>query len=189
MSPSQNPSSSPPEKQCLREPSPPKRRARRPRSRRCLLKGCERIFRTRHPLARCCCSACREAARQWKKWKAQQRYRKSPSGREKRQAQCRRNRERHKAAGFLQKKSTCSSVARVIPIGFFFVRPARLLSGIRAHHAVAPAEVLFPGLPPRSGAGSEAREALAQNISPEKIPEKRAPLLRRRKPADIVSTY
>lgn len=118
MGPTQNPSSSPPEKQCLRKPSPPKRRARRPRSRRCLLKGCESIFRPRNPLARYSCSACREAARQWRKWKAQQRYRKSPNGRQKRQAQSHRNRDRHKTAGSTR-KTTCSCAARVIPIGFF----------------------------------------------------------------------
>jgi hypothetical protein len=75
------------------------------------------------------------------------------------------------------------------PHRIFFVRPPWLLSGVSAHHAVTPAEVLFSGLPPRSGAGSEARKALAQSISQEKIPEKRAPLLRKRKLADIVSTY
>jgi hypothetical protein len=98
MSPSQDPLS-PPEKQRLSEPPSLTRRARRPRGRRCLLKGCESVFRPQHPLARYCRSACTEAARQWGKWKAQLHYRQSPNGRQKRQAQCRRNRERRKAKG------------------------------------------------------------------------------------------
>ena|GEM_PF-334699 len=84
----------------------------------CLLKGCESVFRPQHPLARYCRAVCRAAARQWRKWKAQQRYRKSPSGREKRQAQCRRNRKRRKANESARKLAS-AGVARVIPIGFF----------------------------------------------------------------------
>jgi hypothetical protein len=90
---------------------------------------------------------------------------------------------------WLRTKTTCSSAREGHPHRFFFVRPPRLLSGVPAHHAVALAEVLFPRLPPRSGAGSEARETLAQRIVQKKIPEKRAPLLQRRKPADIFSAY
>jgi len=117
MSPGQDPLS-PPEKQRLREPPSLTRRARRPRSRMCLLKGCESVFRPQRPLARYCRAACREAARQWRKWKAQQRYRKSPNGRQKRQAQCRRNRERQKAKESARKIDSAGA-ARVIPIGFF----------------------------------------------------------------------
>jgi hypothetical protein len=118
MSPSQDPLS-PQEKQRLSEPPSLTRRARRPRSRRCLLKGCESVFHPQqHPLARYCCAICREAARQWREWKAQLRYRQSPNGREKRQVQCRRNRERRKAKEAARKIASVGA-ARVTPIGFF----------------------------------------------------------------------
>lgn len=121
MSPSQDPLS-PAEKQRLREPLREltclTRRARRPRRRMCLLKGCESVFRPQHPLARYCRAVCRAAARQWRKWKAQQRYRKSSNGREKRRAQCRRNREKRKAKESVRKIESVGA-ARVIPIGFF----------------------------------------------------------------------
>jgi predicted nucleic acid-binding Zn ribbon protein len=52
-----------------------KRLARRPRPRRCLLKGCEQPFRPRRARQRYCSEQCREAARAWSGWKAQQRYR------------------------------------------------------------------------------------------------------------------
>jgi hypothetical protein len=72
------------------------RRARRPRRRVCLLKGCGRVFRPRQPLARYCSEACREQARRWRQWKARRRYRRSPNGQQRRQAQSRRYRERRK---------------------------------------------------------------------------------------------
>ncbi len=74
-----------------------KRRARRPRSRICLLKGCGRTFRPEHPLTRYCSAPCREQARQWREWKARHRYRQADGGRQKRQAQSRRYRLRRKA--------------------------------------------------------------------------------------------
>jgi len=117
MSPGQDPSS-PPKKQLLRKLLSAKCRARRPRSRRCLLKHCEKVFRPRRPLARYCGAACCVAARQWRAWKVQQRYRNSPNGKQKRQAQCRRNRERRKARGHARKIAS-SGPARVIPVGFF----------------------------------------------------------------------
>jgi hypothetical protein len=61
-------------------------RAGRPRNRDCLLKGCEREFRPQQPLARYCREACREQVRQWRAWKARQRYRQSANGKQKRQA-------------------------------------------------------------------------------------------------------
>jgi hypothetical protein len=104
-----------------------KRRARRPRSRVCLLKGCERIFRPQQPMARYCCDACRKEARQWRQWKARRRYRQSPNGKQKRRAQSRRYRERRKVAP--EQKTVTPSTARVISTRFFFVRlrPPRLL--------------------------------------------------------------
>ena len=75
----------------------PRRRA--PRSRVCLLKGCERRFRPSHPLTRYCSEDCREEARRWREWKAGHRYRHSEGGKQKRQAQSRRYRIRRKTAG------------------------------------------------------------------------------------------
>lgn len=73
-------------------------RARHPRSRVCLLKGCERRFRPVHPVARYCSPECRAQAQRWREWKAQHRYRQSEGGKQKRQAQSRRYRIRHKMA-------------------------------------------------------------------------------------------
>ena len=94
MGPSQDPS--PPEKnQVARICVPRKRRARRPRSRPCLLKGCKRRFRPRHPLARYCSGDCQDKARRWREWKARHRYRHTEGGKQKRRAQSQRYRERH----------------------------------------------------------------------------------------------
>jgi hypothetical protein len=71
-----------------------KRPARLPRTRRCLLKGCERRFRPRQARERYCSPECRRAARNWSCWKAQQSYRATAAGRENRQGQSRRYRER-----------------------------------------------------------------------------------------------
>jgi len=74
------------------------RRVRRPRTRACLLKGCERRFRPVHPLTRYCGEECREQARRWREWKAQHQYRQSDVGKQKRREQSRRYRERCKQA-------------------------------------------------------------------------------------------
>ena len=66
------------------------------RARHCLLKGCEQPFHPRQANQRYCSSACRKAARRWSRWKAQQRYRATPSGKAKRTDQSRRYRERIK---------------------------------------------------------------------------------------------
>jgi hypothetical protein len=138
-----------------------KRRARRPRRRVCLLKGCGRIFRPQQPMARYCSEACREEARRWRQWKARRRYRQSSNGKQKRQAQSHRYRERRKATP--GRKTVTDSAARVISARFFFMllRPPRVLRGIRSHPAIAPAAVLFSRLPPRAGTGSGAGAALA----------------------------
>jgi hypothetical protein len=70
------------------------RLTRRPRSRRCLLKGCERRFRPRHVRQRFCSDPCRRAAREWSRWKAQESYRATTAGKQKRNGQSRRYRER-----------------------------------------------------------------------------------------------
>ena len=61
-----------------------------------LLKGCERRFRPVAARQRYCSPQCRQAARQWSRWKAQQSYRATAAAKEKRQEQSRRYRERVK---------------------------------------------------------------------------------------------
>jgi len=138
------------------------RRARHPRSRVCLLKGCGQTFRPEHPLTRYCSEPCREQARQWWEWKARHQYRQSDGGKQKRQAQSRRYRLRRKD----RKKQEASTVngARVITTKFFFVflRSPRMLRGVPAQPEVTAAEVLFPCVSPCPGTGSGAREALAR---------------------------
>jgi hypothetical protein len=70
------------------------RQPHRWRRRRCLLKGCGQWFQPTHPQCRYCSAACREAARRWRHWHAQHKYRSSGKGREHRQQQARRYRER-----------------------------------------------------------------------------------------------
>lgn len=72
------------------------RDGRPPGTRRCLLKGCERWFQASHPQARYCSPACRQAACRWRRWRAAQRYRASAAGKERRQAQSCRYRERRR---------------------------------------------------------------------------------------------
>jgi hypothetical protein len=91
---------------------------RRPRTRHCLLKGCEQHFRPAHALRRYCNPACREQARQWAEWKAQQTYRKTAKGKEKRNQQSRRYRDRRKARSTSGEEQV-SDPARVIPKFFF----------------------------------------------------------------------
>jgi len=102
-----------------------KRSTRRPRARGCLLKGCEQRF---HPLdarQRYCSPQCRRAARQWSRWKAQQSYRATAAGKEKRNGQSQRYRERVRN----RQPQAPQEAARVITKDFFrsLLRPARLL--------------------------------------------------------------
>src|ERR1700723_2254279 len=69
---------------------------RRPRTRCCLLKGWEQRFHPRQARQRYWCDGCRKAARKWSRWKAQERYRESAAGQQKRNDQSRRYRERVK---------------------------------------------------------------------------------------------
>jgi len=85
MGPSENPT-------CHRRKQVAARR--RPLPRRCLLKGCEQHFRRRHAQQRYCCTSCRQAARKWSRCKSQARYRATVAGKEKRNSQSRRYRER-----------------------------------------------------------------------------------------------
>lgn len=67
---------------------------RKPRRRRCLLKGCEQLFQPRRPQAPYCSDECRESARRWRRWRAGQKWRKTESGRQCRRQQSRRYRQR-----------------------------------------------------------------------------------------------
>lgn len=105
-----------------------KRPVRRPRARRCLLKGCEQRFHPRHARQRYCSAHCREAAREWSEWKARQSYRATAEGKRKRNGQSRRYRERLKSRKPPEKEAV-PEAARVIPKNFFrwLLRPAGLL--------------------------------------------------------------
>ena len=139
-----------------------KRRGRRPRQRWCLLKGCEQRFRPRQGCQRYCSEECRAGARKWSRWKAQQRYRKTRAGQQKRNGQSRRYRERvqrRKAS----ESAVVSQAARVITPEHFFrahVLSAGMLRAIRAAAAESFAALLFGGVPARAGAGAGAGRAL-----------------------------
>ena len=136
----------------------PKRRRRRLRPRHCLLKGCKQKFAPRQARQRYCSEHCREEARKWSRWKAQQRYRESPTGKEKRNGQSRRYRERVKSRKPSEPEAV-SEPARVIPQEHFFrahVRPAGVLRGIRAPAAKSLATLLFARVPAGAGASHRA---------------------------------
>jgi hypothetical protein len=164
MGPPENPTN-PSQNQATTGPRRGKRPLRRPRTRRCLLKGCEQRFRPQRARERYCSRRCREAARQWSRWKAQEKYRATPEGQQKRNGQSRRYRERvrnRKTSG----KESVPEAARVIiklPSEIFFrpfLRPARLLRGVHAPSPIPVAAVLLAGMPTRVGAGPEAGTAL-----------------------------
>jgi len=139
-----------------------KRLARRPRMRRCLLKGCEQRFHPRQARQRYCQERCREAAREWSRWKAQERYRATRSGRQKRNGQSLRYRERVKSRK-PQEPDAVGEVARVVTTEEFFrslLRPARLLRAIRRAAAKPLAALLLGGLPGRAGARPRTGAAL-----------------------------
>ena len=66
------------------------------RARRCLLKGCERLFAPPRPQSRYCSGACAAAARRWRQVQASRRYRASDHGRARRQEQNRAYRQRRR---------------------------------------------------------------------------------------------
>ena len=155
---------SPAEKQAGGGSHRPTRRPR-PRTRRCLLKGCEQRFRPRHARQRYCSDDCRKAARTWSEWKAQQKYRVTGACKQKRNAQSRRYRERVKERKPPEKEAV-PEAARVIPKKFFrrLLRPSRLLRMLRALAAIATATVLLAGVPACHGACLGTRAALAQEV-------------------------
>ena len=110
-----------------------KTRARRPRSRACLLKGCGRVFRPNHPLSRYCSEHCRNQAAKWRKWKAGRQYRQTANGKQVRSAQSRRYRMRRKE----RKKQKAENIAgaRAITRKFFFHAPAIVRGDMRNSNA------------------------------------------------------
>ena len=133
----------------------PKRSARRPRTRRCLLKGCERRFHPHQACQRYCGERCRKAARQWSRWKAQQRYRATTGGKRKRNGQSQRYRE-HVKSRKPPEPEAVNEAARVITTKHFFrpfLRSARLLREIRTPAAKSFAALLLGAVQARTGAG------------------------------------
>jgi hypothetical protein len=147
-----------------------KRLARRPRMRRCLLKGCEQRFHPRQARQRYCSERCREAARKWSRWKAQQQYRATRAGKQKRNGQSQRYRERVRSRKPPEPEAV-GEAARVITKKFFrgLLRPARLLREIRAPTAKSLATLLLDGVPACAGARPRAGAALERGarLSPD----------------------
>jgi hypothetical protein len=117
--------------------------------RRCLLKGCEQRFHQRQSSQRYCSAECQKAVRKWSRWKAQQRYRATKSGKEKRTDQSRRYRERIKSRKPPEPEAD-NEAARVITPGHFFrpfLQSARLLRGIHTPAAKSTATLLLARLP------------------------------------------
>jgi hypothetical protein len=141
---------------------PCQRRGRRPRTRGCLLKGCERRFHPQRAGQRYCSDECRRAARRWSRWKAQQSYRATAAGKERRNGQSRRYRQRVRNRQPTAPEETVPEAARVITLNFFrpLLRPAWLLRGIRQAAALAPPAVLFARVPARPGTSLATRAAL-----------------------------
>src|ERR1035438_161318 len=104
------------------------------------------------PRQRYCSEECRKAARAWSRWKAQERYRAKAAGKQKRNGQSRRYRERVKSRK--PPGDEAVGAARVITKKFFrrLLRPPRLLRGIRAPAALAVAALLLARVPACDGA-------------------------------------
>jgi len=143
----------------------PKRLAHRPRTRLCLLKGCEQRFHPRQTHQRYCSKGCREAARKWSRRKAQERYRETVAGQQKRNGQSRRYRERVKSRKPPEPEPV-NNPARVITTEHFFrlfLRPARLLRGNHASAAKSFTTLLLARVPARAGARPGTGAALERS--------------------------
>lgn len=149
-----------------REPERPSK-PRRPRTRCCLLKGCERRFPPKRSGQRYCSRECAQAARRWSRWKAQQSYRATKTGRDKRNEQSRRYRERARSRQQTALEEAVGEPARVITENFFrlLVRPARLLRGLRPAASITGSALLFALMPARPGTSLAARAALAPDAA------------------------
>ena len=104
---------------------------RRPRTRCCLLKGCEWRFRPQRAGQRYCSDECRRAARRWSRWKAQQSYRETAAGKEKRNGQSRRYRQRVRNRPPATPEEPVPEAARVITHNFFSTAVATGLAATR----------------------------------------------------------
>jgi hypothetical protein len=107
-------------------------------------------------------SAARRAARKWSRWKAQQAYRATVVGKQKRNGQSRHYRERVRSRKPPEPEAV-SEPARVITTEHFFrplLRPAGLLREIRACAAKSLTTLLLPRLPARAGARRRTGAAL-----------------------------
>jgi hypothetical protein len=157
-----------PPEDCTRQPDRSelfggrKRPVRRPRTRPCLLKGCERPFRPLRATERYCSRECRQAAEKWTRWKAQQRYRATSAGREKRNRQSQRYRERVRNRKQTTPGEALPEAARVTTPNFFrpLLRSSRLLPGVLRTAAIASPKVLFQHVPTRHGTCPAARATL-----------------------------
>jgi hypothetical protein len=149
-----------------REPGPPPGRG--PRTRCCLLKGCERRFCPQRVRQRYCSDECRRAARRWSRWKAQQSYRGTAVGKERRNGQSRRYRQRVGNRQPAAPEEAVPEAARVITHNFFrlLLRPSWLLRGIRSAAALAPSALLFARVPARPRTSLATRAALAPRYAP-----------------------
>ena len=123
---------------------------------------CGQRFGPRQARQRYCSEGCRKAARKWSRWKAQQKYRTTDGGRQKRKGQGRRYRERVKSRKPPESEAVSES-ARVITQEHFFrahLRPAGVLRRIRPTAAKSLAALLLRLVPACAGAGPAAGAAL-----------------------------
>ena len=159
------------------------RPAHRPRSRRCLLKGCERPFHPEQARQRYCSPECRHAAREWSCWKAQQSYRATAAGKARRNGQSRRYRERVRSRR-QPAPGQAVPTARVITTDFFrpLLRPAGLLPGLRASAPIAAQTILFARLPAGHGTCVGTGTPVAQDPAASAAHASR-------RPAQMIPTY
>jgi len=164
MGPPENSTRHPENQGAGRRKRPALRRRGALRARWCLLKGCKQRFHPRQARQRYCSQRCREAARQWSQWKAQQRYREKAAGKRKRNGQSVRYRERVRSRKPAETEAV-NQAARVITTEHFFrsfLRPAGLLRRIRGGAAKSLTTLLLPRLPAGAGARSGTGAALEE---------------------------
>ncbi len=116
----------------------PTRLPRRPRMRRCLLKGCEQRFHPRQARQRYCSEECRKAARKWPHWKAQEKYRSTRACKQQRSAQSRRYRERVKNRKRPELEAVHEAARVITPEHFFDYscdRPGCYVGFVRARRS------------------------------------------------------
>jgi hypothetical protein len=116
------------------EPDRTQEATRHFRQRRCLLKGCEQLFRPCCPQARYCSESCRQRARRWRRWRSSRTYRASEAGKQCRRQQSRRYRERRRVAA-RQAETPRETAANVI-------REAAQLDGLPLREGQRPASIL-----------------------------------------------